>query len=294
MSGRASIPEHIRQKLEQVINLPTLPQVLARIIPMLGDPKVSARRVAEIISQDQALVSRILRIVNSAFYGFPRQIKTIDHALVLLGFNRLKAAIFTASVLEVFRSGTDSVGFDVRRFWEHVLGVAVISRSIAKYLKVPNIEEHFIFGLLHDVGKLVMEYYSKNLYRQVLDLVGEGKISIRDAEEKVLGYDHCAVGQLLFERWNLPTDIVEAVGWHHKIEEYNGKNLQGVAIVYAADILARVIGIGSGGDKYVPKINKNVFSLLHLDLAAIDLILEDAVNSLGAMKEFLEVLGVFD
>ncbi len=284
------IPPHIRHKLEQIVNIPTLPQVLAKVIPMLSDPRVSAREVARIISQDQSLVSRILRIVNSAFYGFPRQIKTIDHALVILGFNRLKAAIFTASILEVFKDGKNAIGFDVEGFWEHSVAVGVVAKSIAKYLRLPNVEEHFIFGLLHDVGKLIMDYYGKEYYKTVLSHREEKDIPLRVAEEDILGFNHSVVGGLVFDRWNLPPDVVDVVTWHHSVVQYDGKYLQSVAVVCVSDTLARLIGLGNGGDPYVPDINKNILSLLRLDLAGLDYILSETVSQFEGMREFLDII----
>ncbi len=284
------ISPHIKQRLEQIVNIPTLPQVLAKVIPMLSDPKVSAREVARIISQDQSLVSRILRIVNSAFYGFPRQITTIDHALVILGFNRLKAAIFTASVLEVFKDGKNAIGFNVQGFWEHSIGVGVIAKSLARYLRLSNVEEHFIFGLLHDVGKLILDYYAKDYYKNVLARRREKEILLREAEEEVLGFDHSVVGSLVFDKWNLPPDIVDVVGWHHAVLHYDGRFLQSVAIVSVSDALARLMGIGDGGDPYVPEISRNLLSLLRLDLAGLDFIMGEAVEQIDTMREFLDII----
>ncbi len=290
MNSYHLIAPHIKQRLEQIVNIPTLPQVLAKVIPMLSDPKVSAREVARVISQDQSLVSRVLRIVNSAFYGFPRQITTIDHALVILGFNRLKAAIFTASVLEIFKDGKNAIGFDVQGFWEHSIGVGVVARSLAKYLKLSNVEEHFIFGLLHDVGKLVLDYYGKEYYKKVIKLRNDKDIPLIKAEEEELGFNHSMVGALVLDRWNLPSDVIDVVGWHHSVLDYEGKFLQSVAVVSIADALTRLIGIGNGGDPYVPDLNQNLVSLLRLDLVSLDLILSDAVNQIESMSEFLKIV----
>ncbi len=284
------IAPHIKQKLEQIVNIPTLPQVLAKVIPMLSDPKVSAREIARVISQDQSLVSRVLRIVNSAFYGFPRQITTIDHALVILGFNRLKAAIFTASVLEIFRDGKNAIGFDVQGFWEHSIGVGVVAKSLAKYLRLPNVEEHFIFGLLHDVGKLILDYYGKEYYKKVIKLRADKDIPLIKAEEEELGFNHGVVGALVLDRWNLPPDVIDVVGWHHSVLNYEGRFLQNVAVVSVADALTRLVGIGNGGDPYVPDLSQNLISLLRLDLASIDFVLSESIDQIESMKEFLEVI----
>ncbi len=285
-----TIPVHIKQKFEQVVNVPTLPKVLSKVISMLGEPRVSAREVAKVISQDQALVSRILRIVNSAFYGFPRQIKTIDHALVILGFNRLKAAIFTASVLEVFKNGQNNIGFDVNGFWEHSIGVGVISKALAKHLRLPNVEEHFIFGLLHDVGKLILDYYGKEFYEKVLPLQKEKDIPLREAELEIIGFDHSIVGSIVFEKWNLPYDMIDVVTWHHDVINYNGKFLQSVGIVAVADFLTRLIGLGFGGDNFIPPLHKNVFSMLNLDLMTMDYIISEGISQLDSMRDFLDII----
>ncbi len=284
------ISEDIKHKLDNIVNIPTLPQVLGKVTSMLQDPKVSAREVAAIISQDQALVTRVLKIVNSAFYGFARQIKTIDHALVILGFNRLKAAILTASVLEMFRADESVVPMDVAGFWEHSLGVGIMAKSIARHTRIPDTEEFFIAGLLHDVGKLVLAFYASDQYKLVVDKCNSESLFVREAEMQVLGFDHAVVGAWLFEKYNMPIDLVDVAGFHHSVTAYPGRGIQKISVVSLADMLARAMRIGNGGDTFVPDVSENILDMLNIDIFDVEAIIKLAMAQLSAANDFLNVI----
>ncbi len=284
------ISDEIKQKLDNIVNIPTLPQVLGKVTSMLQDPKISAREVAAIISQDQALVTRVLKIVNSAFYGFPRQIKTIDHALVILGFNRLKAAILTASVLEMFKGEEVVKTLDIAGFWEHSLATGIMAKSLARQIRLPDSEEFFIAGLLHDVGKLVLAFYAPEQYREVVEKQKAEDIFIREAEMSVLGFDHSVVGAWLFEKYNMPIDLVDVAGFHHNVTSYPGRAVQKLAVVNLSDMLARMLNIGNGGDPFVPEVSDNIFSMLKMDVFAIEAVIKGGLAQLESAADFLNVI----
>jgi len=254
----------LENRLAKIIDLPTLSVVANNIIIITQNPKSSALEVGRAISQDQALVSKILRIANSTFYGFPRKITTISHAVVILGFANVRNLVLTASIFDMFKSKGGDEYFDREGFWKHSLACGVTSKLIAKRLGIKNLEEVFIWGLLHDLGKLILDTYFREDFTRVVIMVKEKEILIRDAEQQLLGFDHAAVGSFVADKWNLPPAVIKVIRFHHNPPLAN-ESMRMAAIVHLADILCRAIGIGNGGDSKVPPINEESWKLLSLN-----------------------------
>jgi len=247
---------------ENIRDLPTLPVVANNIIQITQNPKSSALEVGKAISQDQALTSKVLRMANSAYYGFPQKITTINHAIVILGFASIRNLVLAVSVFDMFskRSGN----FDRGGFWKHSLACGVTAKLIAKRLGINNFEEIFISGLIHDLGKLVLDAYFGEEFTRVIDLVKVKGIPIREAEQELLGLDHAAVGGILANKWNLPPQLLKVIRFHHNPPQA-GESMRVVAIVHVADVLCRAAGIGNGGDCKVPCVNEQSWKLVSLN-----------------------------
>lgn len=254
----------LEKRLARVKELSTLPIVVNNVIHINQNPKSSALEMGKAISQDQALTANVLKMVNSAFYGFPRKITTITHAIVILGFVNIKNVVLTTSIFEMFTSKKKDGQFDIEGFWKHSLACGVASRAIAKRLGMGNLEEIFLLGLLHDLGKLVMHKYFSDEYSQVVSLVKEKDILIRDAEKKVMGFEHAHVGYLVGNNWNLPPALLKIIRYHHNpTRVIESKRI--VAIVHVADVLCRAINLGNAGDAKIPAANKECWEFLNLD-----------------------------
>ena len=270
------------KRLNRVKELSTLPVVVSNVIRINQNPKSSAMEMGKAISQDQALTANVLKMVNSAFYGFPRKISTITHAIVILGFANIKNVVLTTSIFEMFGSKKKDGQFDIEGFWKHSLACGVASKAIAKRLGMRNLEEVFLWGLLHDLGKLVMYKYFRDEYRQVVSLVKEKDILIRDAEKKVMGLEHSDVGYLVGNNWNMPPALLKIIRYHHNpTRVIESKRI--VAIVHVADVLCRAIGLGNAGDAKIPAANKECWEFLDLDKQAVkDLFTEIERESIKA------------
>lgn len=280
----------LENRLAKIIDLPTLSIVANNIILITQNPKSSALEVGRAISQDQALVSKILRIANSTFYGFPRKISTIPHAVVILGFANIRNLVLTASIFDTFQSKEGDGYFDREGFWKHSLACGVTSKLIAKRLGIKNLEEVFIWGLLHDLGKLILDAYFREDFTRVVFLVKEKEILIRDAEQQLLGFDHAAVGSLVANKWNLPPAVIKAIRFHHNPPLAN-ESMRIVAIVHLADILCRAIGMGNGGDSKVPSINEDSWKLLSLNKQIVKrlfLEMEQEITNAKALLAFIK------
>jgi putative nucleotidyltransferase with HDIG domain len=203
------------QKIDGIKELPTLPMIYFKVNKALQNNEASIQGVADIIELDQAMSSKVLRIVNCAFYGFRSKISSIPHAVMILGFNTVKNAIVSVSILDVFAIKEKFHGFDVKNFWGHSIAVAVISKHLAEKSRIAPPEDAFIAGLLHDMGKLIMLQYFKKDFGRIWQTQHDDGLTFYDAERAILPVDHAQIGAYLAKKWQFPNSLVDAISCHH-------------------------------------------------------------------------------
>lgn len=279
----------LEKKLARVSELSTLPMVVNNVIQITQNPKSSAMEVGKAISQDQTLTSNVLKMVNSAYYGFPRKITTITHAIVVLGFSNIRNLVLTTSIFKMFGASQKGPRFDIEGFWRHSLACGVAAKVIAGTLGMKNQEEVFLWGLLHDLGKLVLIQYLPEEYQSVMSQVREKDVLIRVAERDVLGFDHAAVGHFVGNQWNLPPALLKAIRYHH-LPSQAAESKRIVALVHVADALCRALELGNGGDLNVPPINKGCWELLNLDKARVKTLFARIEDEMISANELLMLI----
>jgi len=270
--------KEIQKRIRRIRGLPTLPPVVQKISDMVKSEKVSAEKIGKTIGQDYALTAKVLRLVNSAFYGLGGRVSSITNAVVLLGFNVVRGVVLSASVFELMDRGI--VGL-----WEHSLGTAIASGVVAKALYVPEPETVSVAGLLHDIGKVVVPVKMPEIYKKILDIIEGSTLSIGEAERQVLAFDHSRIGMWLADEWNFPPNLTEPIVYHHTPQLAKEAKIQ-TAIVHLADILIRAKGFGFGGDPWVPEINTEAWNLLGFSMKE----LEEVVFEVG--EELFNVDGI--
>ncbi len=269
--------EKLVQLLDQVTDLPTLPTVYVKVNALLQSSGANAAQVARIVESDQAIATKVLRLVNSSFFGLSRRVTQISQAIVLLGFNAIRSVVLSISVFESFKGGGSNKRFDRRDFWKHAIATGSIARMLAKELRIGAEEDAFSGGILHDIGKLVLDQVLPGEFEKILTFVDEKGCSMFEAEHRVLGTDHCEIGEYLLEKWNLPPLLIECVALHHSPAIFRS-NPQMVSIIHLADIFARRLHIGSGGDNLIPTPDPFALEELELDQDAF-LAQEDNVRA---------------
>ncbi len=275
----------LRAITERVTSIPTLPTVITRMSTLLQDPRTSAEEVGKAITNDQALASKVLKLVNSAFYGFPGRINTITHAIVILGFGTVKNIVLTASIFDSFGGKGEAGAFDVEKFWLHSIGVGAGAKAIAQLTGFRYLEEAFLGGLLHDIGKIILSQYAKPEMAKVMKVISQKNCLFLEAEKEALGATHQELGSWLCGKWNLPKDLTASVTFHHR-PAGAGDHMQITSIIHLADLLVRALAIGSGGDNKIPRIDSEAWAKLGLKE-------QDLSQILKAVEEEVEKANVF-
>ncbi|HVP39849.1 MAG TPA: HDOD domain-containing protein [Candidatus Saccharimonadales bacterium] len=216
-SEPASENQELLERLfsQKIKELPSMPQVVHTVIERSRDPNCSIRELAELVSRDQGLVSRLLRLVNSAFYGFSRRISTVSLALTILGLRNVRNMVINVGLAGFFRGGNPQSRATRLRLWEHSVETAVGAMTLARLRRMGEPDEAFTAGLLHDIGRIALDYYHHDLSARIESLIEEEGLSELEAEERVTGVHHGAIGAWVAAQWNLPGSLCDAIRFHH-------------------------------------------------------------------------------
>jgi len=223
-------------KLDRIKEIPTLPSIVFELNRLLQDPDTSVARISQTIEKDQAMAIKILKLVNSAFYGFKSKVSDIRSAVIMLGFNAVRNAIVSVSVIEAFAKKIKLQDFDITDFWKHSLAVAVTSKSISYKTRINSPDNCFVGGLLHDVGKVIMAQYFQDLFASVWNASRQEAITFHEAEKKLVPANHAVIGAHLASRWQFPQGLTEAIRWHHDYQPAS-QNAEFSLIIYLANIV---------------------------------------------------------
>ena len=222
-------------------DLPALPDVAMRVAAIASDPDGSMRDLEAAVARDQAIAARVLRLSNSAYYGLPGHVSTLGRAILVIGAAKLKAVVLAACTESLFHRRHSN--FPGRVLWEHSLATALVARHIATLCGYPDREEALVAGLLHDIGKVVMDTNDTEKYRDVILRVTGRRETFVTAEREIFGFDHAQVGGLVTRRWSLAESLSEAVRCHHDPETSGGHQAI-AAIVSLANSVCVKLEIG--------------------------------------------------
>lgn len=225
--------------IHRVDALPEVPQVAFRVIQLLNIPDTAVSQLAELIGADQALTAKLLRLCNSAYYGLSRKVTTVPEAIMIVGFSAVKSMVLMITTQSTMNKGL--LGYKIKpgEFWRHSLGTAESARLIAKTTQDPREEESFTAGLIHDIGKMVLNQCALPEVYRATNLMQKENISIYAAESRILGFNHAEAGATLADRWKFPPLLVNAIRYHHEFENLTEDNLP--FIIAVANITAELL-----------------------------------------------------
>jgi len=271
----------LRNRIEQLGDLPTLPHVVQRLATMISRPTVSAEEIGTIIEKDQVLAAKVLRLANSPFYGFPSRIGSVSHAVIVLGFNVVKGLTLCASALTIMKDA----GMD--QLWRHSLGVAITANLLAAKLEIKNPEELFVSGLLHDIGKVVFYVKWPDVGTSIKDaLKTRADHSLFDVEMELTGLSHAEIGGYLASAWHLPVTLREPILYHHNPTQAKEATIQ-TAIVHVADILVKGLACGNPGDDLIPPLSKPAWDQVGLDEQSLAEYISKASQEFVTIDDYL-------
>lgn len=271
--------QRLREQIERIDTLPTVPVILKKLLGVIENPKVSLNEISSFISSDQVITSRVLKMVNSPIYGFPGRIYSVEQAVMLLGLNAVKGMLIGISVFDAMKK-------TMMGLWEHSVGCAITARKIAQRKGLKEPEEVSIAALLHDIGKVVLGLKFPKEYKNLIIDAETQEIFIFEAERNHFSIDHTDAGGWITSKWHFPKNLVEIIKYHHEPNLTKNVSVQ-AAIVHIADILVRARGFGFAGDNFVPAINSSAWQALDLSETDIKNILEETEELLEQAEDSL-------
>lgn len=246
-------------------DLPTIPVVATKVMQLIESEKATAEELAKVVASDPAVAARVLKISNSSFYGCQRQIQTLSHAIVVLGFSTLKSLVVAASVKQVYKP----YGLTEKMLWEHSFGAGLAARIIAKETRAANEEEAFLGGLFHDIGKIIMNNMDSQQFQAAMQKCYNDQVSFSEAERQVYSYTHSEVGALVIKKWNFPDILMHAVLKHHTFdfaEDEDAYQVRLACVVGLANMFCHKAGVGMRE----PDDNLELFETVPAQLLGID------------------------
>jgi len=265
--------------LQRDIRLPSLPGVIAELHDTAADPKSSASDLAAVVATDPGLTTLLLRIVNSAFFGFAQRVETVQRAVAVVGVKQIVMLATGGAVARLFGEPPDGT-FRLEDFWRHSVGSAILSRDLARRARLAEPERHFVAGLLHDVGRLALAAAAPELSQAATEASRRHHICLRQAETLVAGFDHAAFGGMLLHKWNLPHPLVMAVLRHHEPEREDAR--EEAVTAHVADWLMKALHPALDDEFRLPPLSHVAWKALALPsscLAEAAAALDDTLHS---------------
>ena len=273
----------LSQKLSTAVDgMPAFPKSVQRILELTRDVNCTAKDLVQVVDKDPVVTVKILRVVNSAYYSLPKQITSINHALVYLGFNTIKNLALSIAAIGMLPKD-NAAGFDGQQYLLHSLATASIAKQLAARVDDADPMDCFIAGLLHDFGKVVFAQFMPTDFRLALDMSKETQTSLAMALRRVIGADHAVVGAMLVEKWRFAPNLIETIRYQHPDDL---KDTGMIASVFAANQISKKLKFGFGGNPWVDELPKSIQNRLGGSL-------DDVISSLGDLTAMIEEAQVF-
>ncbi|MCK4657543.1 MAG: HDOD domain-containing protein [candidate division Zixibacteria bacterium] len=269
----------------QLVDLPSPPGIIQKLHSCMAEEEVSSNELARVIETDQAFTARILKLVNSPFYGFTRDIASVQEAVTMIGFHAVHQLLLATSLLSEFRTKNSAINID--DFWRHSFGVGVIARRILNTVDRDTKQAAFVSGVLHDIGRLV---YMKIMPDTFVTFYTElSMVTDLEAEVKFFGIDHQETGRALAQKWNFPESVTTVIANHHNPDAVENHGLL-VSAVNIADILCHALQIGDSGNYYVSEFNLGAWKRIGLIPEDLEGILKKALDEIDESEKVVAQL----
>jgi HD-like signal output (HDOD) protein len=291
ISGGQQSLGYLGKLVKDVEKIPPFSSTVSKILELANNPRSSPTDLNRVISMDPTLTAKVLKLVNSVYFGLSRNVTSVVRAIIILGLNTIKnLALSTAVLGKMYQSSRKVGSFDFEEFWRHSLGCAVLARNLATRAGVPKTEreEFFIAGLIHDLGKILLCEHARENFMAILEYLDNNMVYFFEAEEDLFGITHGDIGALLALQWKLAPSLVASTRFHHHPERARD-NREIVYCVHLADLICKKNQIGSSGDRLLPEIPEDVLDVLGLKEKIIKELSGELEEDLDKAMEFLKV-----
>ena len=281
MSSRAD------RLVDGLVTVASPPLVYARLMEVINHPRSGSADIARVIGEDQGLTGRLLKIVNSAFFSFPRPVENVTQAVTVVGTSQIRDLALATSVVSMF-DGVPQDLVDVDSFWYHSLSCGITARAIAAQRREDNVERFFVGGLLHDIGHLIIYMRAADEAHQAMRMSETTGRPLLECERDVLGCDHAQVGRTLLDRWNFPGAFREAVAYHH-LPRLASRYPVEAAAVHVAEVMAHAMGWGRSGERRVPPFDPTCWDTLGFEPSVVGMLVEEVERQMEAAVHFMGI-----
>lgn len=277
-----SKPEQIRQRIQKIdAKLPEAPTIISELNDVIADPFATSNDVAQVVNKSPSLAALLLKIVNSAYYGFPSRIDRISRAVTIIGTKEISGLALGICVMRAFSDIPPEV-IDMQAFIRHSLASGMVARILGALKNMEQTEQLFVSGLLHDIGKLIVfKYFSKYTHSYIGLAITSGQ-SVFSAEKAVLGLNHTQIARYLLKKWRLPPGLENNVVFHHTPAKASDPTKAG--ILQLADLIANGLGIGTSGERAVPSCDEEVLEDIGVSASTLQMVIRQAIHQLGPME----------
>lgn len=250
--------------ISRVGTLPPLPDTAVKLMEVINDPSSSVDEIVEVIRYDQAVTADVLKLCNSAYFGLSRNITSLNEAMLRLGTVKVLQLVMSVHTSSILANEQRGYGLDPGVLWRHSVAVALAASIVAQKINLTNVNLVFTGGLLHDIGKVVLNEYVAEEFGKILGLVKENRLSFVEAEHQVLGYSHQEIGGKIARMWKLPDPIVRCIRYHHDPGDLETPDPL-IDAVYLANCVCLMLGIGLGEDGLYYRADETVLERNHLN-----------------------------
>jgi HD-like signal output (HDOD) protein len=273
----------IRELTEGIPKLGSYVGVIAKIEDVLHDENSNLANLGDLIEKDPDLAARLLRLGNSAFFGFAHRLETVAEALSLIGIRQVLDIIEASNVIDAFE-GVSPKHVNMESFWKHSLACGIGARCLAIARQLPSAEKFFVAGLLHDLGRLVLFFKAPGHATEIFEHCQNRRMLLRDAEREVLGFDHAQIGAALLRGWQYPTNLVHAIAYHHCPMTAGFFQMES-SVVHLADYLVHGMQMGNSGERYVPPLSTSAWERVGLTTDLLESVMDSIDQQIAAVEE---------
>jgi HD-like signal output (HDOD) protein len=278
-----SLPDYsaitLDRLVEETSTVYSLPLFYERLNETINHPRSSIDDISKIITEDQGLAVRLLRLANSPMFGCYAKVESISKAVTIIGTQPLRDLALAASVMGVFKGIPEDL-MNMTSFWKHSIACGIIARSLAVYRRESNVERLFVAGMLHDVGQVVLVAAHPDVSRELLEMQRDSGRFYRDLEREKLGFDHADIGGALLKKWKIPVSIGEPVMCHHSPGSAEQFRLE-AALIHLADVICETLEFGHGAESAVPPFDEPAWERLGLSPTVFGIVLKQAESQIA-------------